>query len=79
VKLGWFIPKSLSSQIALVMVAALLVASAVAFVNHYGMPWSLRWLRDYVIQMRSDLISQVIQPGRFSSPEMGLTFHIRDR
>ncbi|HLC08558.1 MAG TPA: LptF/LptG family permease, partial [Methyloceanibacter sp.] len=24
-------------------------------------------------------ISQVLQPGRFSSPESGLTFHIRDR
>ena len=29
--------------------------------------------------MRADLISQVLQPGRFSSPENGLTFHIRDR
>jgi lipopolysaccharide export system permease protein len=43
------------------------------------MPWSLRQLRDHVIQMRTDLISQVIQPGRFSSPENNLTFHIRDR
>jgi lipopolysaccharide export system permease protein len=29
--------------------------------------------------VRADLISQVLQPGRFSSPENGLTFHIRDR
>ena len=61
------------------LVLALIVATAVAAVNHYGMPWSLRLLRDYVIQMRSNLISQVIQPGRFSAPESGLTFHIRDR
>jgi lipopolysaccharide export system permease protein len=61
------------------LVLAMIVATAVAAVNHYGMPWSLRLLRDYVIQMRSNLIQQVLQPGRFSSPEAGLTFHIRDR
>ena len=61
------------------LVLALMVATAVAAVNHYGMPWSLRLLRDYVIQMRSNLISQGIQAGRFSAPEAGLTFHIRDR
>lgn len=45
----------------------------------YLMPLSLRTLESYVTQVRSDLISQVLQPGRFSSPEPGLTFHIRDR
>ena len=61
------------------LVVALLVSLAVSAVNHLGMPWSLRLLRDYVIQVRTDLITQVIQPGRFSSPEANLTFHIRDR
>lgn len=61
------------------LLVALLVALAVSVVNHWGMPWSLRLLRDYVIQVRTDLITQVIQPGRFSSPEPQLTFHIRDR
>ncbi|MGH1417574.1 MAG: LPS export ABC transporter permease LptF [Hyphomicrobiaceae bacterium] len=56
-----------------------LVSVAVAFTNHVGMPWSLQKLRDYVVQVRTDLLSQVIQPGRFSSPEKGLTFHIRER
>ena len=58
---------------------AVMVSISVAFVNHVGMPWSLRMLREYVIQMRTDLLTQVIQPGRFSSPEPGLTFHIRER
>jgi lipopolysaccharide export system permease protein len=58
---------------------ALLVAIAVSFVNHVGMPWSLRLLREYIVQMRTDLLTQVMQPGRFSSPEKGLTFHIKDR
>ena len=61
------------------LLVAVLVSSGVAAVNHWGMPWSLRLLRDYVIQVRTDLITQVIQPGKFSSPENNLTFHIRDR
>lgn len=58
---------------------AMIVMAGVAFVNHIGMPWSLRMLRDYVLEVRTDLLTQVLQPGRFSSPEKGLTFHIRER
>ena len=61
------------------LLVALLVSIAVGLSNHFVLPWSLRTLRDYVIQVRTDLITQVIQPGRFSSPEANLTFHIRDR
>lgn len=56
-----------------------LVTVAVSFVNHVGMPWSLRLLREYIVQMRTDLLTQVMQPGKFSTPEKGLTFHIRER
>ena len=58
---------------------ALIVSLAVAAVNHLAMPWSLRLLREYVIEVRTDLISQVLQPGKFSTAEQNLTFHIRDR
>jgi len=58
---------------------AVLVMIFVSFVNHLAMPWSLRLLRETVLQVRTDLLTQVIQPGRFSSPEKGLTFHIRER
>lgn len=61
------------------LMLALLVSIAVSYVNHVAMPWSLKLLRSYIIQVRTDLISQVIQPGRFSAPENNLTFHIRDR
>ena len=61
------------------VVLALIVTGAVAFVNHIGMPWSLRMLREYVVQVRTDLLSQVLQPGNFTSPEKGITFHIRER
>lgn len=58
---------------------ALLVSIAVALTNHFAMPWSLRQLREMILQVKTDLLTQVIQPGRFSSPEQGLTFHIRER
>lgn len=61
------------------MFLALLVAAAVSVVNHFAMPWSLRVLRDQVNESRSDLLSQVLLPGRFSSPMPGVTVHIRDR
>lgn len=58
---------------------ASIVALVVAIANHVVLPWSVRTLQDYIVKVRTDLISQVLQPGEFSSPESGLTFHIRDR
>lgn len=58
---------------------AVIVSLGVAFINHVGQPWSLQTLRGYIVEMRADLLSKVIQPGRFSSPENNLTFHIRER
>lgn len=58
---------------------ALLVALSVAVVNHWVGPWSQRLLKDIALQVRTDLMSQVIQPWRFTSPEANLTVHIRDR
>jgi lipopolysaccharide export system permease protein len=61
------------------LLLSMLVAVGVGFVNHLGMPWSMRLLRDYIVQVRTDILTQVIQPGQFSSPEDNLTFHIRER
>jgi len=58
---------------------ASIVALAVLLANLFLTPASMRSLRSFITHVRADLISQVIQPGRFSSPENGLTFHIRDR
>ena len=61
------------------LMLALLVSLTVTFVNHVAMPWSLRQLRVYITQVRTDLISQVLQPGKFNAPERSLTIHIRER
>jgi lipopolysaccharide export system permease protein len=58
---------------------ASLVSIAILLANLFLTPASMRALRSFVTQVRADLISQVLQPGRFSSPEKGLTFHIRER
>jgi lipopolysaccharide export system permease protein len=58
---------------------ALIVSMLILLVNVFINPACMRALRDLITQVRADLISQVLQPGRFSSPERGLTFHIRDR
>lgn len=52
---------------------------AILIGNLYVTPASMRALRALITQVRADVISQVLQPGRFSSTEAGLTFHIRDR
>jgi lipopolysaccharide export system permease protein len=57
------------------VLVSVFVIVAVVYLN----PHSLRLLRAFVVEVRTDLISQVIQPGNFVSPETGLTFHIRDR
>ena len=61
------------------LMLASLVAIAILLANLFITPASMRALRSFITQVRADLISQVLQPGRFSSPETGLTFHIRDR
>jgi lipopolysaccharide export system permease protein len=58
---------------------AVIVSLAVSGINHWGGPLSQRLLRDLTVLVRSDLISQVIQPWRFSEAEPKLTIHIRDR
>ena len=58
---------------------ALLTALGVSSVNHFAGPWAQRRLNELAIQVRTDLMAQIIQPWRFTSPEAKLTVHIRDR
>ncbi len=61
------------------LVLALVVAVALTLVNHVVTPWSSKLLRQYVIKVRTDLMAQVLRPGRFSTPTAGLIIHIADR
>ncbi|MEO1694396.1 MAG: LPS export ABC transporter permease LptF [Pseudomonadota bacterium] len=58
---------------------AVVVSAAVLFVNLYAMPYSLRMARDMLLEKRSDLIGQLLQEGKFSTPVRGVTVHVRER
>jgi lipopolysaccharide export system permease protein len=58
------------------LILAFIVCVSLLLVNAFVLPQSMRTLRDYAIKVRTDLISQVLQPGKFSSAEKGLTLHI---
>lgn len=61
------------------LVLALGTSILLSLSNHYLMPWSLRLLREKIIEVRSDLLTQVLTPGRFSTPETNVVIHIRGR
>jgi lipopolysaccharide export system permease protein len=42
-------------------------------------PAALRELRESATAARADFLGQVVQPGRFTTVDQGLTFHVRDR
>lgn len=57
----------------------LLISSLVLFSNVFVQPASLQKLREFIMQVRTDLIQHVLEPGKFSNSSNELTFHIRDR
>lgn len=58
---------------------AFITALGIAGVNHLAGPWAQNMLKDLAVLVRTDLMAQIIQPWRFTSPEAKLTVHIRDR
>jgi lipopolysaccharide export system permease protein len=61
------------------LMVALTVTAAAYLFSLLFVPASLRTLRQAVTAARADFIGQVIQPGRFTTVDSGLTVHVRDR
>ena len=61
------------------LTAGALVSLLVAAISIYISPWGLRELRSWATQVRADLVTNVVQPGRFTNLEQRLTLHIRER
>lgn len=61
--------------LAVAVVTSLLVAA----ISAYFAPEGLRMLRRWITEVRADLVTNIVQPGRFVSIEHGLAFHIRER
>jgi lipopolysaccharide export system permease protein len=60
--------------------AATIVGSLmIAGIGAYVAPEGLRMLRRWLTEVRTDLITNIVQPGRFTSIDRGLAFFIRER
>jgi lipopolysaccharide export system permease protein len=61
--------------IAVTMIASMMLM----VIGAYVAPESLRLLRRWITEVRADLVSNIVQPGRFTAIEQGLAFYIRER
>ena len=61
------------------LVVTILVSLLVMFISAYLAPEGLRMLRRWVTEVRTDLITNVIQPGRFTPLDRALVFYFRER
>ena len=59
--------------------AAMVISIMVTVVDAYISPECTRALRRWAAEVRTDLITNIVQPGRFTPIESGLTFHVRER
>ena len=61
------------------LAAAVVVSVIVGVIAAYVSPKCIRELRRWAAEVRADLVANIVQPGRFTTIERGLTFHIRER
>jgi len=61
------------------MAVAIVVSLIVCVISAYFAPKGLRMLRDWLTEVRANVVSTMVQPGRFTSIENGVTIHIRER
>jgi len=61
------------------MSVAIVVSLLVGAISTYFAPKGLRMLRDWLTEVRANVVSTIVQPGRFTSIESGVTIHIRER
>jgi lipopolysaccharide export system permease protein len=61
------------------IVVTILGSILISTISSYVAPESLRLLRRWISEVRADLVSNIVQPGRFTAIEQGLAFYIRER
>ncbi|HET9716634.1 MAG TPA: LPS export ABC transporter permease LptF [Pseudolabrys sp.] len=61
------------------MAAAFVVSVLVGAISAYFAPKGLRMLRDWVTEVRANVVTSIVQPGRFTTIENGVTIHVRER
>jgi lipopolysaccharide export system permease protein len=61
------------------MMVAIVVAIGVTAISAYFAPKGLRMLREWLTEVHADVVSNLVQPGRFANIAAGVTMRIRDR
>jgi lipopolysaccharide export system permease protein len=61
------------------LAVACVVAALVFLLNAYIAPKSLHTFKTWFLEVRTDLLTYVVRPGRFVDVQKGVTFHIRER
>jgi lipopolysaccharide export system permease protein len=62
-----------------VLVSCLVVAVFVAYISAYLAPWLQRQMALEIAKVRTDVVSNIVRPGAFTSVDRGLIFHIREK
>ena len=60
-------------------VLTLIVSVLVGAMTMYAMPESFRLLRTLLTKIRADVVTRIIQEGKFISLDQGIVFHFRER
>ena len=61
------------------MNVAIVVAIMVTAISAYFAPKGLRMLRDWLTEVQANVVSTIVQPGRFTPLQSGVTIRIRER
>ena len=61
------------------LATAAVVSVMVALLAVWLAPKSMRMLRNWATEVRADIVTNIVQPGRFMGLDRGMTFHIRER
>ena len=61
------------------LAAAAVVSVLVLIFSAYIAPESLHTFKSWFMEVRTDLVTYVVRPGRFVTVQNGVTFHIRER
>jgi lipopolysaccharide export system permease protein len=62
-----------------VLVSCIVVAVFVAYISAYLAPWLQRQMALEIAKVRTDVVSNIVRPGAFTSIDRGLIFHIREK
>jgi lipopolysaccharide export system permease protein len=62
-----------------VFLSCILVAVFVAYISAFLAPWLQRQMTQEIARVRTDVVSNIVRPGAFTSVDRGLIFHIREK